>query len=125
MNSSSYTAIDLFTMQVPSGFSSSFAIPRGPMSYDGAVVGDGLPIGASNSHALVWNVSGTPVDLQPAGFTDTHARGASEGQQAGYGSGPITHLQEHALLWNGTSAVVDLNPLILSNLKPSESIPVA
>ena len=51
------------------------------------------------------------VDLHPAGFDSSEARGISGDQQAGWGSGPATKGQIHALLWRGSAAsMVDLHP---------------
>jgi hypothetical protein len=49
-------------------------------------------------------VSYKVIDLNPSGFSDSIALGASGIQQVGYGS-------NHALLWNGSaSSFIDLNP---------------
>jgi hypothetical protein len=48
------------------------------------------------------------VDLNPSGFTDSNARGASGMQQVGSGG---TGGHGHALLWSGTAqSAIDLNP---------------
>src|SRR5438132_3540134 len=53
----------------------------------------------------------TTIDLNPDGFVESWASGASDGQQVGYGFGPATGGYGHALLWRGTAAsVLDLHP---------------
>jgi hypothetical protein len=80
---------------------------------DGQVVGFGYgPAGANTGlyHALLSNsMTGTTVDLNPAGFRYSYALDASGTDQVGYGAAPGT--LPHALFWTGTAAsVVDLNP---------------
>lgn len=67
------------------------------------------------SQSATWSVARGPlftaIDLNPSGFVESWATGASEGRQVGYGYGPATGGYGHALLWHGTAAsAVDLHP---------------
>lgn len=79
----------------------------------------GSASGTSGDHAVFWNdPASSPVDLHPAGFSQSEAVGVSGGNQVGSGQyGPPSGPQyEHALLWHGTAAsVLDLNPAGFSN----------
>jgi len=65
---------------------------------------------SGSHHALLW--TGTPqsyVDLNPSGFTWSHATGASGTQQVGHGYSATD--DKNALLWTGTAAsCINLNP---------------
>ena len=65
-------------------------------------------------HAILWNGSSASyVDLNPIGFTRSHAYGISGNQQIGYGSGSVTGNHDHALLWNGNAAgYIDLHQFL-------------
>ena len=75
----------------------------------GKQVGGVSPFGTS--HALLWSGSAaSAVDLHPAGFDYSYARGISGGSQVGDGF-EATSSQNHALLWSGSAAsAVDLHP---------------
>jgi hypothetical protein len=75
---------------------------------------DGVAIALA---ALVLGVAGpaagqfVAIDLHPSGFAASFGSGVGDGQQAGYGAGPMTGNEKHALLWSGTAdSVVDLHP---------------
>lgn len=68
-------------------------------------------------HALLWRRRDARagfdsfIDLNPAGFFGSKARGVSGISQVGSGAGPATDRRTHALLWKGSaSSCVDLNP---------------
>lgn len=69
----------------------------------------GVGLTGDHDHALLWHGdAASMVDLDPRGFTYSHAFGTSGGQQVGSGSGPATGNRTHALVWRGR--VVDLHP---------------
>ena len=113
-----YTATDLLKLGVRPGINHVFPTYLPPQSEGaGTVVGfGGGSATSSNDHALLWNNSSTPIDLNPSGFRASQARGISGNWQVGNGAGPITNYDTHALLWNGTAAsAVDLNPAGYAN----------
>ncbi len=97
------TYTDLYTLGMPTGFSS--VVPE--RAVGGQVVGYGSGSAtANNPHALIWTSSATSgIDLNPtSGFKVSEAFAASGTQQVGYGvpTDNITNTA-HALLWSGTA----------------------
>jgi hypothetical protein len=73
--------------------------------------------GGSPEHALLWKLSQlkTPVDLNPAGFSDSEAYAVNGSAQAGWAFSSTTN-SYHAVLWHGTAAsAVDLTPSTVSS----------
>ncbi len=107
------THTDLYSLGTPAGFGYVDASGGNHRAAGGQVVGYGFGSAtAYDDHALLWTPS-TPsgIDLNPAGYTYSHAVGTSGSQQVGQGYGPTTGDNTHALLWTGSAAsYVDLNP---------------
>lgn len=102
------SATELYSVSAANGFSQVSLLPSLTIATDGQVVGEGIPVGGANDHALLWTSSGIVVDLHPTGFTSSIALTTNGTQQSGYGT---INGNDHALLWNGTAAsAVDLNP---------------
>jgi hypothetical protein len=76
----------------------------------------GVSLFGGISHALLWSGSAASVvDLHPAGFDSSYARGISGNSQVGEGFDSMAS-QTHALLWSGSAAsVVDLHPVGFDN----------
>ena len=109
-----YTARDVYTLGEPAGFSGVVVLyqPPGSVLRD-AVVGFGSGAGTGfNTHALLWNGSSAPLDLNPEGYRITRGNAIGEGnRQVGQGRGPVTGFETQALLWNGSAAsAVNLHP---------------
>ena len=67
--------------------------------------------GDNFSHAFLWSASANPIDLNPAGFTNSYLYAAGAAHQVGYAANNRTGLG-HAYLWSGTAASgIDLTPV--------------
>src|SRR3954462_2175365 len=106
-----YVAIDLATLNPPTGYNAAQYFNERPIMGDDAV---GYGFGAATGgayHALLWAGLDHAVDLNPAGFSQSWARSVGANQQVGFGNSVTTLGQNHALIWSGTAAsAVDLNP---------------
>ena len=115
------SAASVVALQPPSGFADSFCTGVD----NGREVGfsENLIYSFTNSHALYWNNSPTPVDLHPAGgLPYSRAIGVKGGEQVGYMSSiaypyfdvvQAYHITSHAYRWAGTAASgVDLHPAL-------------
>jgi len=107
-----YAALDLYTLNRPTGIV-SFQFSNQPQAAAGGQV-----VGSTSSdlnqqpfqHALLWTGAASS-DLTPDGFDSAYAYGTDGSHQVGQGTGLETGNNPHALLWNGPSAaVVDLHP---------------
>jgi hypothetical protein len=99
----------LYQETAPPGLANAQGWPSAKSTAEGSVVGSGSTFAGFNQHAVVWNPSGTAIDLNPAGFTSSTGYATDGSQQVGYGS-PSTG-GAHALLWSGSAAsAVDLTP---------------
>lgn len=109
-----YNAVELYQLKPPPGWVSAEPafLPGSPqVTAEGQVAGAGWDGSLSNAQfpflALLWNSSGVPIQLNPAGAIASKVNGTNGVQQVGvaiFGA-------SHAFLWNGTAASgVDLNP---------------
>lgn len=102
----------LYSLDVPTGYVE--ARPEGnPAAAGGKVVGYGYGSATGNqSHALLWNGTSNPTDLNPSGFVFSRASGTDGNQHVGDGYGTATGQVHHAVLWNGATAAsaIDLHP---------------
>ena len=75
------------------------------------------------NHALLWSGSAsTMVDLHPAGYSHSFARGLNVSKQVGYGYTGSTY---HALVWSGTAAsVVDLHSFVPATYPESDAFAI-
>jgi len=103
-----YTATDIH----PDGFASSEALGVGDTYADAGgdtgkwFVGDAVPAGGSNAHALIWDEGFDPHDVHPAGFQSSSARATAFNHTVGIAT--TTNGLTHAMLWAGY-APVDLH----------------
>lgn len=116
-----YRAVELYELQPPAGWASAepaFLLSSPQVTAGGQVAGDGSVNNVPGQYqALVWNASGVPIQLNPAGAIASQVRGTNGVQQVGLA---IFNQASHALLWNGTTAsAVDLNP---AGFAQSESV---
>jgi hypothetical protein len=83
--------------------------------------GHGVSVFAN--HALMWSGSAsTMVDLHPAAFSNSFARGLNATRQVGYGYTGTTY---HALVWSGTAAsVVDLHQFVPAGFPESDAFAI-
>ena len=104
-----FTGNDLYSLKNPGGgFTQVFPTGFSPAA-DGVVGGQGAH-GDNFSHAFLWLSSANPVDLNPAGFTNSYIWAANATHQVGYAANNRTGLG-HGFLWSGTAASgVDLTP---------------
>jgi hypothetical protein len=99
----------LYQETSPPGLANTQGWPSAKSTAEGFVMGEGFSSPAV-SHAVFWDPSGTPIDLNPAGYRSSTGHATDGSQQVGYGQ-PTTGGGEHALLWSGSAAsVVDLTP---------------
>jgi hypothetical protein len=100
---------DLYSLKNPGGgFTQVFPTGFRPAA-DGVVGGQGAH-GDNFSHAFLWTSSANPVDLNPAGFTNSYVYAANAARQVGYAANDRTGFG-HGFLWSGTAASgVDLTP---------------
>lgn len=104
-----YTFSDLHTLSLPDGYTDlSIDVGTQPIQVDGALVRRASVAGAV--HGMLWNAAGTPIDLNPVGYSTSQISGIRGGQQVGIGTTtPAGHA--HALLWTGGSnTAIDLTP---------------
>ena len=75
------------------------------------------------NHALLWSGSAsTMVDLHPAAYSHSFARGLNASRQVGYGYIGSTY---HALAWSGTAAsVIDLHQFVPNGYPESDAFGV-
>ena len=121
---SAYVASDLFTIAAPG------PAPVWPSSGPQAAAGRqvvGLArygVGDGPTNALLWDRTGAPINLHPAGYYGSSARATDGARQAGEvvslrdgdpEGGTITH----AAMWNGTPAFLDLHPANLPGVAES------
>jgi hypothetical protein len=103
-----------FTDLNPSGSCGSCSPGSNAYDTDGTFIAGS---GGSPEHALLWKLSQlkTPVDLNPAGFSDSEAYAVNGAAQAGWAFSSTTN-SYHAVLWHGTAAsAVDLTPSTVSS----------
>ena len=100
-------------------------VPFGfPFGSSAAGVAGGTQVGVVTflgiDHAFLWSGSAaSAVELHPAGFDYSSARGISGSSQVGYGFESASS-QYHALLWSGSAAsAVDLHPAGFDNSSAS------
>jgi hypothetical protein len=106
------TYTDLYSLGMPAGFVEARAEGNSPTS-GGKAVGYGYGSATGNqNHALLWNATSIPIDLNPGGFTFSRASSTDGNQHVGDGYGTATGQVDHAVLWNGTTAAsaIDLHP---------------
>jgi hypothetical protein len=105
----SFTSHDLYPLANPGGgFTQVFPTGFHPAA-DGVVGGQGAH-GDNFSHAFLWKSSANPIDLNPAGFTNSYIYAADATHQVGFAANNPTGLGR-AFLWSGTAAsAVDLTP---------------
>jgi hypothetical protein len=101
-----YTGTVLYPLYIGGGAQEEY---YGDIAAGQTVGGKGSP---PNSIAYYWSAgTGTPVKLNPSGYTSSLALGTDGAQQVGSGTKGTTINTNHALLWSGTAAsAVDLNP---------------
>lgn len=100
-----YIGLDLYTVNAPSGYNNPNVVK----------VSGGITVGtsatpANATHAIVWDQTGTPMDLQPSNFPGlvVSMPWAVQGSEV---VGQVSGSAAHAALWNGTaSSAVDLTP---------------
>jgi hypothetical protein len=110
----------LYRETAPAGFITAQGDAGAKSIVEGSLVGSG-PVPGFSQHAVFWNTSGTPLDLNPAGFNSSIGYATDGSQQVGYGS-PSTG-GSHALLWSGSAAsAVDLHPAGGFNFSAANSI---
>jgi PEP-CTERM motif len=113
-----YTATDLYTLQIPAGTSPTSPDGLHP-AIGGQVVGaeeySSPSLGGDTTDALLWTgPAGTAIDLNPAGYVTSEAEGIGGNQQVGSAAIEVSPnvYQRHGLLWTGSAAsAVDLNPV--------------
>ncbi len=104
-----FTSHDLYPLAKPGGgITQVFPTGFHPAA-DGVVGGQGAH-GDNFSHAFLWTSSANPIDLNPAGFTNSYIWAANGTHQVGYAANNRTGLG-HGYLWSGTAASgIDLTP---------------
>ena len=113
-----YTATDLYTLQIPAGTSPTSPDGR-HLAVDGQVVGAeeyfSPSLGGATTDALLWTgPADASIDLNPTGYVTSEAVGIGGNQQVGSAAIEVSPnvYQEHGLLWSGSAAsAVDLNPV--------------
>ena len=123
-----YVGRDLYTLALPGGF-----MDVGISHVTNAIVGQQVVGSASvggATHALLWNGTGAPVDLNPtnlSGFIYSAASATDGTRQVGLGArGNAPGAPDHALFWSGTSdSAIDLNPTNLPYVQTSAANGVA
>ena len=111
-----YTAHDLYTLTDPAGLVGVEPVENGAEgggAAGGQVVGGGFVPNTEPEliRAVYWTSGGTPVNLNPSGFTESQAFATDGVNQVGGGPNDGVANKPHALLWSGTAAsAVDLNP---------------
>jgi hypothetical protein len=116
-----YQGVDLFTISVPDGFESIWDITTMKASGGQVVSYTSNPDG--ELHALLWNSSGTAIDLHPDALgtiSQSKANFTNGALQVGIG---LTYFgTENALLWNGSAgSAVNLQPTNLPNISQSRA----
>ena len=112
-----YSALDLYTLGYPSNATavSPFDAAGGQLVASGIVGTDSA--GTSIAHGLLWNGTGTPIDLNPAGAFESISYFTDGRHQVGFAD---FRSGTHAVVWSGTAdSFVDLAP---TNLGFSESV---
>jgi hypothetical protein len=114
-----YTADVLYPFTPPAGFTGG----AGDYGAGGQYIGVG--VNGSTDHATLWNTSGTPTDLNPAGYADSYAGTLGGGlfgtQQVGWAT-VTSGGNDQAFLWSGGAAVALLwsgTATSAANLNPS------
>jgi len=128
--SDGYVAVDLYTLNPPTGLAGPGITGTDPMAGSEVVGAAAVSTITGNSHAVWWTPGGTPIDLQPSnisGLIESFGVGVDGNQQVGAAGGPATGFssiyayQAHAMLWNGTSTAVDLQPTKLNGFVGSQA----
>ena len=121
-----YSGAQLYKLVPPSGFTTfGYGLP-GHLAEAGQMTAGGPA--ANHQHALLWDSSGTAIDLNASGspFTDAAVYATNGVNQVGIGWGDSTGGKHHAVLWSGTSAsAVDLHPANLSGFTESFLVDVS
>ena len=109
-----YTGSILYPLTLPADYVTVGFSSVTQAAYAGQVMGAAYSGAVAETHALMWNAAGTPVDLNPSQGFASYAYSADGAQQVGTsassGNAVFGDLY-HAILWSGTAAsAIDLNP---------------